>query len=119
MTTAVGLRRFGEEDLPAIRQTLLDVHADAYAADMDDEFNQRFPWLVDPWGGPSRVRLRHRLRRRRTGRLRLRSAGGPGPGVRRGYLSEPPADDSAFSVSELMVRPAWRKTGTAACVTTS
>ncbi|CAM5655323.1 hypothetical protein ADL28_02500 [Streptomyces violaceusniger] len=27
--------------------------ADAYADAMDDEFNQRFPWFVDHWGGPN------------------------------------------------------------------
>jgi hypothetical protein len=37
--------------VPQIRQTLIDVHADAYADAMDDEFNQRFPWFVDHWGG--------------------------------------------------------------------
>ncbi len=31
----------------------------------------------------------------------------------REHVSEPPADASTLSVSELMVRPAWRKTGTA------
>lgn len=52
MTTAtVELRHYGHDDLPHIRQTLLDVHADAYADEMEDEFNQRFPWFVDHWGG--------------------------------------------------------------------
>ncbi|MEV5877941.1 hypothetical protein AB0L75_27705 [Streptomyces sp. NPDC052101] len=35
MTThAVELRHYGHDDLPGIRQTLLDVHAEAYADDM-------------------------------------------------------------------------------------
>lgn len=37
----------------------------------------------------------------------------PGREWWREHLPEPPADDSTFSVSELMVRPKWRKTGTA------
>lgn len=45
------VRRYSHDDLPKIRQTLIDVHADAYADVMDDEFNQRFPWFVDHWGG--------------------------------------------------------------------
>jgi ribosomal protein S18 acetylase RimI-like enzyme len=51
--SAAGLdvRRYSHADLPKIRQTLIDVHADAYADAMNDEFNQRFPWFVDNWGG--------------------------------------------------------------------
>ncbi|MFE7840463.1 hypothetical protein ACFU53_31745 [Streptomyces sp. NPDC057474] len=45
------VRRFSNKDLAQIRQPLIDVHADAYADAMDDEFNQRFPWFVDHWGG--------------------------------------------------------------------
>ena len=45
------VRRYSHDDLPKIRQTLIDVHADAYADAMDDDFNQRFPWFVDNWGG--------------------------------------------------------------------
>ncbi|MFE6853857.1 GNAT family N-acetyltransferase [Streptomyces sp. NPDC057674] len=37
----------------------------------------------------------------------------PGREWWREHLAEPPADDSTFSVSELMVRPQWRKTGAA------
>ncbi|MFP8961235.1 GNAT family N-acetyltransferase [Streptomyces nanhaiensis] len=53
MTTAtdLDLRHYTHEDLPRIRQTLLDVHADACADQMDDPFVQRFPWFVDHWGG--------------------------------------------------------------------
>ncbi|MEV7543853.1 hypothetical protein [Streptomyces sp. NPDC089915] len=35
----------------AIRQTLIDVHAEVYADQKDDPFVQRFPWFVDHWGG--------------------------------------------------------------------
>jgi ribosomal protein S18 acetylase RimI-like enzyme len=45
------VRRFTHEDLPEIRQALIDIHADAYADAMDFEFNRRFPWFVDHWGG--------------------------------------------------------------------
>jgi ribosomal protein S18 acetylase RimI-like enzyme len=48
---ALELRHFAPDDLPQIRQAIIDVHADAYADAMDDEFNQRFPWFVDHWGG--------------------------------------------------------------------
>ncbi|GAA1728343.1 hypothetical protein [Streptomyces yatensis] len=51
--SAAGLdaRHFTHADFPEIRQTLIDVHAGAYADAMDDEFNQRFSWFVDHWGG--------------------------------------------------------------------
>lgn len=107
------LRAYGHADLPAIRRTLLDVHAEAYADQMDDPFHQRFAWFVDHWGrnpgfacvigweGDEPVGFAY---------------GAPGVAGRewwRGHLAEPPADPSTFSVSELMVRPAWRRTGTA------
>ncbi|MGW0963944.1 hypothetical protein ACWD4K_34180 [Streptomyces gelaticus] len=46
------LTRYGHADLPAIRQILLDIHADAYAAEMDDPFHrtEKFAWFVDHWG---------------------------------------------------------------------
>lgn len=46
------LARYGRADLPAIRQILLDVHADAHAAEMDGPFHQteKFAWFVDHWG---------------------------------------------------------------------
>ncbi|MFI1092714.1 GNAT family N-acetyltransferase [Streptomyces sp. NPDC020917] len=51
MTTAVlDLRHFTHDDLPAIRQTIIDIHADAYKDNMS-EFDERFPWFVDHWGG--------------------------------------------------------------------
>ncbi len=43
------LRHFSHDDLPDIRQTLIDVHADVHAARMaDDEFRRRFPcsWIT-------------------------------------------------------------------------
>ncbi|WP_324607960.1 hypothetical protein [Streptomyces rimosus] len=52
MTPAPELRHFSHADLPDIRQTLIDVHADVHAARMaDDKFRRKFPWFVDHWGG--------------------------------------------------------------------
>ncbi|MFB7030911.1 MULTISPECIES: GNAT family N-acetyltransferase [unclassified Streptomyces] len=111
--TTVELRRFTHADLPAIRQVLLQVHADAYADDIDDEFVQRFPWFVDHWGhhpgfacvigydGPEPVGFAYG------------APAAPGREWWREHLPTPPADQSTFSVSELMVRPRWRKTGAA------
>ncbi|MGI5380716.1 N-acetyltransferase family protein [Streptomyces sp. CA-251387] len=113
MTTAtVDLRHFGHDDLSQIRQTLLDVHADAYADDMA-EFDERFPWFVDHWGGnPGSACVIGYDNGEPVGF----AYGAPATEGRewwREHLSEPPADTSTFAVSELMVRPKWRKTGTA------
>nr|WP_170198334.1 hypothetical protein [Streptomyces chryseus] len=45
------VRHFTHEDLPQIRQTLIDLHAAAQGADRDDEFKKKSPWFVDHWGG--------------------------------------------------------------------
>ncbi|MEU8034467.1 GNAT family N-acetyltransferase [Streptomyces sp. NPDC049099] len=99
-------------DESEIRQTLLDVHADAYADDMT-EFDERFPWFVDHWGGnPGFACV---IGYDEGEPLGFAYGAPPAPGREwwREHLSEPPADDSTFSVSELMVRPKWRKTGAA------
>jgi GNAT superfamily N-acetyltransferase len=113
LTTAVELRRFGHEDLPNIRQTLLDVHAEAYADEMDDEFNQRFPWFVDHWGSHPGFACVIGFEDEEPVGFAYGAPATPGREWWREHLSESPADDSTFSVSELMVRPRWRKTGTA------
>ncbi|MEU3984628.1 GNAT family N-acetyltransferase [Streptomyces sp. NPDC026672] len=112
LTTAVELRRFTHEDLPTIRQTLLDVHADVYADSMT-EFDERFSWFVDHWGGhPGYVCVIGYDGDEPVG-FAYGAPAGEGREWWREHLPEPPADASTFSVSELMVRPRWRKTGTA------
>lgn len=113
MTTAtVELRHYGHDDLPAIRQTLLDVHADAYADDMT-EFDERFPWFVDHWGGNPGFACVIGYEDGEPVGFAYGAPAAPGREWWREHLTEPPGDDSTFSVSELMVRPRWRKTGTA------
>ncbi|SCE62389.1 hypothetical protein GA0115253_1103738 [Streptomyces sp. Termitarium-T10T-6] len=52
MTRVIDLRHYGQGSLAdGFRQMLIDVHGDAYADAMDNEFNQRFPWFVDHWSG--------------------------------------------------------------------
>ncbi|MFB7397778.1 GNAT family N-acetyltransferase, partial [Streptomyces sp. NPDC056191] len=53
MTPAYALRRYGHSEAAEIRQILLDVHAEAFAAEMDDPFHDqdRFAWFVDHWSG--------------------------------------------------------------------
>lgn len=108
----IELRRHGHEDLPSIRQTLLDVHAEVHAASMDDPFRQRFPWFVDHWGGnPDFVCILAYDGAEAVGF----SYGAPGKVGRewwRDHWNPEGPDTSTFSVSELMVRVKWRKTGT-------
>ncbi|MDV9187659.1 GNAT family N-acetyltransferase [Streptomyces sp. SR27] len=112
MTTG-DLRHFAHEDLPLIRQTLLDVHADAYADEMDDEFVQRFPWFVDYWGSSPSFSCVIGYDGAEPVGFAYGAPATPGREWWREHLPVPPADDSTFSVSELMVRPRWRKSGTA------
>ncbi|MFI2206772.1 GNAT family N-acetyltransferase [Streptomyces sp. NPDC020192] len=112
MTIPIELRHFGHADLSAIRQTLLNVHADVYADEMDDEFNQCFPWFTDHWGSTGYACVIGYDGGEPVG-FAYGAPATPGREWWRERESEPPADDSTFSVSELVVRPRRRKTGTA------
>ncbi|MFD9630029.1 GNAT family N-acetyltransferase [Streptomyces violascens] len=113
LTHTPDLRRYTHTDLPQIRQTLLDVHADSYADRADDEFVQRFPWFVDHWGGnPGFACVISYDQDEPTG-FAYGAPATPGREWWREYLAHEPEDSSTFSVSELMVRPKWRKTGLA------
>ncbi|MER5969690.1 GNAT family N-acetyltransferase [Streptomyces sp. NPDC002055] len=113
MTTAdVALRHYTHDDLAQIRQTLLDVHADAYAARAEEEFVQRFPWFVDHWGNKAGFSC-----------VIAHDGGGQPIGFTYGAPSEAgqewwreyvptlPAETSTFAISELMLRVAWRGRG--------
>ncbi|MGW7505953.1 GNAT family N-acetyltransferase [Streptomyces albidoflavus] len=108
--SSVILHRFGHADLPVIRQTLLNVHADAYADQMDDEFHQRFPWFVDHWGGQEGFACVIGFDGEEPVGFAYGAPAVAGREWWREHLSVP-GGASTFSVSELMVRPRWRKTG--------
>lgn len=107
------LRRFEAARLPADHtQLLIDVHADAYRDQADDPFVQRFPWFASHWAA-------------RPGYSCVVAFDGEEPvGYSYGAPLEdgrewwrqhmpPSADTSTFAVSEVMVRPGWRKLGIA------
>ncbi|AUY52307.1 GNAT family N-acetyltransferase [Streptomyces sp. CB01881] len=112
--TMIELRHYHHGELPAgLRELLINVHADAYAAEMEDPFVQRFPWFVDHWSaldgfacvvgfdGEEPIGFAYGAPAR-TGREWWRE-----------HVVPAPERDSTFSFSELMVRPRWRKTGVA------
>ncbi|MEU8989960.1 GNAT family N-acetyltransferase [Streptomyces sp. NPDC048558] len=111
VTPAVQLRRFSHADLPDIRQTLLDVHADAYADRIHEEFVQRFPWFVDHWGGREGFACVIAYDGEEPVGFTYGSPSEPGREWWRDYLDPMPVDPSTFALSELMLRQKWRKQG--------
>ncbi|WP_369384125.1 GNAT family N-acetyltransferase [Streptomyces sp. cg36] len=110
-TTAhtIELRHYQHADLATIRQTLLDVHTDAYADRMHEEFVQRFPWFVDHWGARAGFSCVIAYDHGTPVGFTYGAPCEPGREWWREYLDPSPADPTTFSVSELMLRPAWRK----------
>ncbi len=109
----INLRHFKHGSLPeGFRQMLIDVHDDAYADAMDDPFNQRFAWFVDHWSDAEGFTCVVAY----DGEERTGFAyGAPATPGREWWRSTPyePADShtSTYAVSEIMVRPPWRKQG--------
>ena len=107
----IDLRRYRHDDVtPELKQTLVAVHADAYADAMDDPFNQRFAWFVDHWS--SNPGFSCVLGYEKDEPIGL--AYGASAVPQREWWREhwtPEGDSSTFALSELMVRPKWRKTG--------
>ncbi|MFE1130057.1 GNAT family N-acetyltransferase [Streptomyces albidoflavus] len=112
VTTTPDLRRYGHDDLTTIRQTLLDIHADAYAADLS-EFDERFPWFVDHWGSHPNYACVIGYDGDEPVGFAYGAPAAAGREWWREHLAAAPERDATFSLSELMVRPAWRKTGIA------
>jgi GNAT superfamily N-acetyltransferase len=110
-TAEIQLRYFGHADLSGIRQTLWDVHADAYADRMHEEFVQRFPWFVDHWGGREGFACVIAYDGGEAVGFAYGSPSEPGREWWRTYLEPAPEDPTTFAVSELMLRPKWRKRG--------
>jgi GNAT superfamily N-acetyltransferase len=115
----IELRHFTHEDVDAeLRQVLLAVHADAYADQMNDPFNQRFAWFVDHWTGNPGWSC---VVAQDDGEPVGFAYGAPAATGREWWREHwiPQGATSTYAVSELMVRPRWRKTGTAAALHTA
>ncbi|MEU2394927.1 GNAT family N-acetyltransferase [Streptomyces sp. NPDC007369] len=107
----IDIKRYSHDHVGDIRQTLLDVHEDAYADRRHEEFVQRFPWFVDHWGGNPGFSCVIAWEEDRPVGFSYGAPATPGREWWQGHLDAPPEPTTTFSVSELMVRPKWRKTG--------
>jgi ribosomal protein S18 acetylase RimI-like enzyme len=110
------VRRYSRDDLPKIRQTLIDVHADAYADAMDDEFNQRFPWFVDNWGGNPAFDCVIAYDGEEAAAFAYGAPATPGREWWREHVNPAPEKHQTFAYSELAVRTQYRKMGVAELV---
>lgn len=108
---ALELRHYGHDDLPEIRQTLIDVHADVHAANMADEFRQKFPWFVDHWGGRQGFSCVIAYDDSEPAGFAYGAPDEEGRETWRDFVSPAPECTATFFLSELMVREKWRKTG--------
>ncbi|MFF3242980.1 GNAT family N-acetyltransferase [Streptomyces sp. NPDC002870] len=109
----IELRHYRHEDLPAIRQTLLDVHATIPEYSPDDPFSQRFPWFVDHWGAHAEFTCVIGYAGDNAIGFAYGAPLNEGREWWRDHLKPAPEKARTYAVSELMVRPEWRKTGVA------
>ncbi|MFF9706842.1 GNAT family N-acetyltransferase [Streptomyces griseofuscus] len=113
MTRVIDLRHYGQGSLPeGFKQMLIEVHAYAYAYAMDDEFNQRFPWFVDHWSEMDGFTCVVAFDGDEPTGFAYGAPLQPGREWWRSTAFEPNNGYTAtYAVSEVMVRPRWRKQG--------
>nr|WP_247706873.1 N-acetyltransferase [Streptomyces liliiviolaceus] len=107
------IRRFGHDDLPRIRQTIIDLHAAAAGPDRDDDFKKKFPWFVDHWGGNPAFACVIAYEGDEAMGFAYGAPAVEGREWWREHLDEAPKKAVTFSYSELAVHPKWRKQGVA------
>ncbi|MEW1548239.1 GNAT family N-acetyltransferase [Streptomyces tsukubensis] len=113
-TAELDLRHFAHADLPRIRRTILDVHAEAYRDTIEeDAFQQRFPWFVDHWGGHPAFACVIAYHAGEAIGFAYGAPAVPGREWWRDHLHQVPERNRTFSFSELAVSPQWRKRGVA------
>ncbi len=114
---ALTLRFHGHADAAQLRTLLLDVHDDCYADQLDDPFHtrERFAWFIDHWLSNPRWACVIGYDAAEDAAEPVGFAYGAPLGESRewwrGRLDPEPEQTATFGLSELMVRPRWRKTG--------
>ncbi|WP_424921051.1 MULTISPECIES: GNAT family N-acetyltransferase [unclassified Streptomyces] len=113
MTQVIDLQHYAHGSLPeGFKQMLIDVHADAYADAMDDEFHQRFPWFVDHWSQTKGFTCVVAYDGDEPTGFAYGAPQRPGREWWRSTTFEPAGGETTtYAVSEVMVRPRWRKQG--------
>jgi GNAT superfamily N-acetyltransferase len=113
VTHVIDLRHYGRDGLPdGFTQMLIQVHADAYADAMDNEFNQRFPWFVDHWTTKSGFTCAVAYDGDEPTGFAYGAPLEPGREWWRTTNFEPNNGyTTTYAVSEIMVRSKWRKQG--------
>ncbi|MFF0446466.1 GNAT family N-acetyltransferase [Streptomyces sp. NPDC004609] len=107
------VRHYTHDDLPEIRQTVIDVHAEAQGDDRDNEFAKKFPWFVDHWGGHPEYACVIAYDGDDAVGFAYGAPSTPQREWWREHLDRAPEKDRTFSYSELAVSTKWRKQGVA------
>ncbi|WP_282793058.1 GNAT family N-acetyltransferase [Streptomyces sp. CC224B] len=115
MTKLIDLQHYRHGSLPeGFKQMLIDVHADSYRDAMHDEFNQRFPWFVDHWSEMEGFTCVVAFDGTEPTGFAYGAPLSSGREWWRKTEFEPKNGYTAtYAVSEIMVRPSWRKQGIA------
>nr|WP_236574056.1 GNAT family N-acetyltransferase [Streptomyces sp. GS7] len=92
---------------------LLDIHDDCYADQQDDPFHtrDRFSWFVDNWSAHPGFACVVGYDDGEAVGFAYGAPAAEGQEWWRDSINPPPTDPRTFALSELMVRPKWRKTG--------
>ncbi|MEU9111840.1 GNAT family N-acetyltransferase [Streptomyces sp. NPDC048483] len=111
----IQLRTFGRDHAEEIRGLLLDTHDDAYA-DSDEEFDgrERFAWFVDHWSALDGYACVVAYDGTEPVGFAYGAPLAAGKEWWRGHLAPAPGHGATFALSELLVRPKWRRTGVSA-----
>ena len=107
------VRHFTHDDLPQIRQTIIDLHAAAAGPDRDDDFKKKFPWFVDHWGGNPGFACVIAYDGDEAVGFAYGAPAVPSREWWREYVDQAPEKDRTFSCSEMAVHPKKRKQGLA------
>ncbi|MEO3972645.1 GNAT family N-acetyltransferase [Streptomyces sp. CAU 1734] len=111
LTRMIELRHFTHADRDAIRDVLLSVHAKIPEYPPGDPFVARFPWFVDHWGGHPGFTCVIGYDGDEPIGFAYGAPLADGHEWWRDGLRPPPERTRTYGLSELMVRPRWRKTG--------